>query len=116
MNLPPDQVTADLNAATDYVAKLPACNGKVVVCGFCWGGGQAFRFATNSHHIKAAFSLNCMENDSSPIWRSSISAGTITGRPIRQSIPKEWHPPRRHHGRNAWPFFSGPVSCRDSEV
>src|SRR5439155_27265843 len=55
--LPPDQVTADLNAATDYVAKLPACNGKVVVCGFCWGGGQAFRFATNNHRIKAAFSF-----------------------------------------------------------
>src|SRR2546426_12731467 len=29
--LPPDQVTADLNAVADYVAKLPACSGKVVV-------------------------------------------------------------------------------------
>src|SRR3989442_13821662 len=28
-SLPPDQVTADLNAVVDYVAKLPACNGKV---------------------------------------------------------------------------------------
>ena len=26
--LPPDQITADLNAVADYVAKLPACNGK----------------------------------------------------------------------------------------
>jgi len=55
MSLPPDQVTADLNAAVDYVAKLPACNGKVAVAGFCWGGGQAFRFATNNKAIKAAF-------------------------------------------------------------
>src|SRR4051794_29290190 len=55
MSLPADQVTADLNAATNYVAKLPACNGKVVVAGFCWGGGQAFRFATNNKDIKAAF-------------------------------------------------------------
>src|SRR6267142_2699875 len=27
--LSPDQVTADLEAVTDYVRKLPACNGKV---------------------------------------------------------------------------------------
>ncbi len=55
MGLPPDQVTADLNAATEYVSRLPACNGKVAVAGFCWGGGQAFRFATNNKSIKAAF-------------------------------------------------------------
>ncbi len=55
MSLPPDQVTADLNACVDYVSKLPACNGKVAVGGFCWGGGQAFRFATNNKAIKAAF-------------------------------------------------------------
>jgi carboxymethylenebutenolidase len=53
-DLPPDQVTADLNAVVDFVAKLPACNGKVVVAGFCWGGGQTFRFATNNDEIKAA--------------------------------------------------------------
>jgi len=55
--LPPEQVTADLKAAVDYVAKLPACNGKVAVGGFCWGGGQTFRFATNSKDIKAAFAF-----------------------------------------------------------
>jgi carboxymethylenebutenolidase len=53
--LPPDQITRDLTAAAEYVAKLPACNGKVAVAGFCWGGGQAFRFATNNKAIKAAF-------------------------------------------------------------
>ena len=53
--LSPDQITADLNAVADYLAKLPSCNGKVVVCGFCWGGGQSFRFATNNKDIKAAF-------------------------------------------------------------
>ncbi len=55
--LPPDQVTADLNAVVDYVAKLPACNGKVAVGGFCWGGGQTFRLATNNRNIKAAFAF-----------------------------------------------------------
>ena len=53
--LPPDQITADLNAIAAYVAKLPAANGKVAVAGFCWGGAQAFRFATNNKSIKAAF-------------------------------------------------------------
>jgi carboxymethylenebutenolidase len=54
-SLPADQVTADLNAVAEYVAKLPACNGKVAVAGFCWGGGQAFRYATNNKRLKAAF-------------------------------------------------------------
>jgi carboxymethylenebutenolidase len=53
--LPPDQVTADLNAVTDYVKKLPACNGKVCVVGFSWGGGESFRFATNRKDLSAAF-------------------------------------------------------------
>jgi carboxymethylenebutenolidase len=56
-SLPPDQITADLNAVAAYVSKLPACNGKVAVAGFCWGGGQTFRFATNNKDIKAAFSF-----------------------------------------------------------
>jgi carboxymethylenebutenolidase len=53
--LPPEQVTGDLNAAADFVAKLPATNRKVVVAGFCWGGGQAFQFATDNQNLKAAF-------------------------------------------------------------
>jgi carboxymethylenebutenolidase len=52
--LPPDQITDDLKAAVDYAAKLDAANGKVVVAGFCWGGGQSFRFATNNKDVKAA--------------------------------------------------------------
>ena len=54
-DLPPDQITADLNAAADYVSKLPAANGKVAVAGFCWGGSQSFRFATNRPTLAAAF-------------------------------------------------------------
>jgi carboxymethylenebutenolidase len=53
--LPPDQVTADLNAVADYILKVPAVNGKLVVSGFCWGGGQSFRFAGNRPDLKAAF-------------------------------------------------------------
>jgi carboxymethylenebutenolidase len=54
-HLNPEQVTADLNAAADYALKLPASNGKLFVAGFCWGGGQAFRFATNRGDLSAAF-------------------------------------------------------------
>src|ERR1700678_1048179 len=39
-SLPPDQVTADLNAVADYVKKLPSANGKLAVTGFCWGGAR----------------------------------------------------------------------------
>jgi carboxymethylenebutenolidase len=53
--LPPDQVTADLNAVADYGKKIPAANGKLFVGGFCWGGGQTFRFATNRGDLSAAF-------------------------------------------------------------
>jgi carboxymethylenebutenolidase len=53
--LNPDQVTADLNAAADYANKIPASNGKLFVGGFCWGGGQTFRFATNRGDLAAAF-------------------------------------------------------------
>jgi carboxymethylenebutenolidase len=56
-SLPPEQITADLNAVVEYVSKLPSCNGKVVVMGFCWGGGQTFRFATNNKEIKAGLSF-----------------------------------------------------------
>lgn len=53
--LPPDQITADLNAVADYCRSLPACNGKVCVVGFSWGGGQSFRFATNRKDLASAF-------------------------------------------------------------
>lgn len=54
-DLPPEQITADLNAVADYVRKLPAANGKIVAAGFCWGGAQTFRYATNNPNLKAAF-------------------------------------------------------------
>jgi len=53
--LNPDTVTADLNAAAGYALKLPAANGKLAVVGFCWGGGQSFRFATERKGLSAAF-------------------------------------------------------------
>lgn len=54
-HLNPDQVTADLNAAADDALKIPAGNGKLFVVGFCWGGGQSFRFATQRKDLAAVF-------------------------------------------------------------
>ncbi|HET7214309.1 MAG TPA: dienelactone hydrolase family protein [Terriglobia bacterium] len=53
--LNPDQITHDLNAVADYALKIPSANGKLYVAGFCWGGGQSFRFATNRSDLSAAF-------------------------------------------------------------
>jgi carboxymethylenebutenolidase len=50
-----DQITGDLNAVADYAKTIPAANGKLFVGGFCWGGGQTFRFATNRPDLSAAF-------------------------------------------------------------
>ncbi|HEU4763728.1 MAG TPA: dienelactone hydrolase family protein [Gemmatimonadales bacterium] len=53
--LDPNAVTADLDAAYAYVNGLPAVRtGDVGVIGFCWGGGQSFRYATNNPKLKAA--------------------------------------------------------------
>jgi len=53
--LVPDQVTADLDAVYQYVSRLPSVNpDHVGVIGFCWGGGQTFRYATNNPKLKAA--------------------------------------------------------------
>ncbi len=53
--LDPDIITADLNAAADYGKALPASNGKLAVTGFCWGGSQTFRFATNRKDLSDSF-------------------------------------------------------------
>jgi carboxymethylenebutenolidase len=56
--LPKEQVTADLNATADYaLTKIPAANGTLTVCGFCWGGGWAFSYASKNPKLKAAYSF-----------------------------------------------------------
>lgn len=46
--LDPDFVTEDLMHVLSYANGIEAGNGKVAVAGFCWGGSQSFRFATNA--------------------------------------------------------------------
>src|SRR6267143_764894 len=55
---PKEQVKADLNATSDYaLTKIPAANGSLAVCGFCWGGGWAFQYASMNPKLKAAYSF-----------------------------------------------------------
>jgi carboxymethylenebutenolidase len=56
--LPKEQVKADLDATANYaLTKIPSCNGTLAVCGFCWGGGVTFRYATADPRLKAAYSF-----------------------------------------------------------
>src|SRR5256712_9263896 len=52
--LDPDTVTKDLDATVAYVKRIKAGRGDPVgVSGFCWGGGQSFRYATNNPSLGA---------------------------------------------------------------
>jgi len=53
--VPQEQIIADLNAVADYAADLAAANGKLAVAGFCWGGRQSFRFASDRKSLESAF-------------------------------------------------------------
>ena len=56
--LPKEQVKADLNATADYaLSKIPAASGSLAVCGFCWGGGWTFGYASVNPKLKAAYSF-----------------------------------------------------------
>ncbi len=56
--LPKEQVKADLDATSEYaLTKIPAANGTLAVCGFCWGGGWTFQYATMNPKLKAAYSF-----------------------------------------------------------
>src|SRR5436309_6687981 len=49
-----DTVTQDLDATRRYVNSLrPVRANEIGVIGFCWGGGQSFRYAMNAPELKA---------------------------------------------------------------
>jgi carboxymethylenebutenolidase len=53
-DLEPERVTADLDATYAYLNGLPSVRkGDIGTIGFCWGGGQSFRYATNNPELKA---------------------------------------------------------------
>ena len=52
-----EQVQADLDATSEYALKIPAGNGTLAVCGFCWGGGWTLSYANMNPKLKAAYSF-----------------------------------------------------------
>jgi carboxymethylenebutenolidase len=68
-SLDPERVTADLHAAADYVTELPAASGTVSVAGFCWGGSQTFRFATNREGLASS----CVFYGSAPTAEDDVA-------------------------------------------
>ncbi len=69
-DLEPDRITSDLDAVYAYVNGLPAVErGNVGTIGFCWGGGQSFRYATNNPNLKAVVVCYGPPPDSAAIKR-----------------------------------------------
>jgi carboxymethylenebutenolidase len=59
------QVKGDLDATADYaLTKIPAGNGTIAICGFCWGGGVTFSYANENPKLKAAYSFYGVAPDS----------------------------------------------------
>lgn len=53
--LEPERVTADLDAVYAWLNSQPSVKQESIgTIGFCWGGGQSFRYATNNPRLKAA--------------------------------------------------------------
>jgi len=78
--LRPDDITADLNAAFDYLAAQPSVRGDAIgVMGFCWGGSQTFRFATNNPRLKAAVVCYGSAPDSTALPRIAAAVLGVYG-------------------------------------
>ena len=68
--LEPERITADLDATYAWVNALPSVLADHVgTIGFCWGGGQSFRYATNNPNLRAAVVCYGPPPDSAAIKR-----------------------------------------------
>ncbi len=68
--LEPDRITADLDATFAWLNGLPSVmKDHIGTIGFCWGGGQSFRYATNNPNLRAAVVCYGPAPDSASIRR-----------------------------------------------
>jgi carboxymethylenebutenolidase len=68
--LEPERVTADLDATYAYVNARPAVlKDRIGTIGFCWGGGQSFRYATDNPNLRAVVVCYGPPPDSAAIRR-----------------------------------------------
>lgn len=90
--LKPDRVTADLDATYGYLNQLPAVQkGVVGTIGFCWGGGESFRYATNNPNLRAAVVCYGPAPDTAAINRIKAPVLGIYGEDdarINQALPE----------------------------
>ncbi|HEY4312539.1 MAG TPA: dienelactone hydrolase family protein [Pirellulales bacterium] len=49
-----DAILVDLDAVVEYANTIRVATDGVVVVGFCWGGGQVFRYAAHNTQLAAA--------------------------------------------------------------
>ena len=78
--LVPDAVTADLDASYAWLnAQGSVRRDQIGVIGFCWGGGQTFRYATNNPKLKAAVVCYGPAPDSSALPRINASVLGVYG-------------------------------------
>lgn len=69
-DLEPERITSDLDAVYAYVNGLGAVvKDQVGTIGFCWGGEQSFRYATNNPNLKAVVVCYGPPPDSAAIKR-----------------------------------------------
>ncbi len=100
------RIFPDLDAAADYVTKLPACDGTLAVTGFCWGGGWSFGYANHNPKLKAAYvfygpgpeSKEDVEKIQCPVYGfyaeddARIDATIPKTKEIMQSLGKRYEP------------------------
>lgn len=71
--LPPDSLTNDLDATYQFLRTVKAVRVDAVgVIGFCWGGSQSFRYATNNPALSAV--VVCYGSGPNPADMSRIDA------------------------------------------
>ena len=109
--LEPDRVTADLNATYAYLQGLPAVlTGDIGTIGFCWGGGQSFRYATNNPNLKAAVVCYGPAPDSAGLGRIRAKVLGVYGESdarINASLPGVDSTMKRLGKSFAWDQYPG---------
>jgi carboxymethylenebutenolidase len=90
--LNPDSITADLNAAYDWLNQQPAVRpDNIATIGFCWGGGQSFRYATNNPKLQAVVVCYGPAPDSAGLSRIKAPVLGVYGEKdarINQDLPR----------------------------
>lgn len=78
--LTPDGITADLEATYAWLNRQNTVRkDQIGVIGFCWGGGQSFRYATNNPRLKAAVVCYGPAPDSAAIPRINAAVLGVYG-------------------------------------